>query len=104
MATQDGAVTPGDIMKACREMNRRTPEQASAWMAEIEPLVVHYIEATASQIAGTLAMKTTKIEDVRRIALEVRKMGMVIMRSHQLGYHRLWENAFAPEPPTEGAK
>ena len=104
MGTKDAAVNTEDLLKAGKEISASAPDRAAARMRELEPVVVQYIEASADQIAGRLASTATKIEDVRRIAAEVRKIGFVIMRAQQLGYHRLWANAFLDEPPLSQLK
>lgn len=104
MGSQDAMVSNDDLLAAAKEIGKRTQDQAAARLRELEPALVHYIEASADQIAGRLAATATKIEDVRRVAAEVRKMGFIIMRAQHLGFHRLWENAFLNELPLSELK
>lgn len=104
MATSDATVTASDLRKVSAEVTRVPLDQTSNRLRELEPVIIEYIETAADRAAGRLVGNGAKAEDARYAAAEIRKISFTVMRAINTGYHRLWANAFAPEPPMEEEK
>ena len=104
MATRDATVTQLDLLNVGEEINQRPLTETTRRLHEMEPVLVSFIDAHADLIAGRLATAGVGIEHVRYVAIELRKLGFIVMRSQSRGYFRLWKDAFEPEEPPKDAK
>ena len=104
MASKDATVTQMDLLDIGEEVNQRTLVETARRLRELEPVLLSFIDANADLIAGRLAHAGVKIEQVRHVAAEMRRMGYTTMLAQNRGYFRLWKDAFEPEPPAKGAK
>lgn len=104
MSSSDATVTASDIRKVSAQVQNVPLVQTARVLHELEPVIIEYIETSADRAAGRLVNQGANEEQARYVAAEIRRVSFTVIKAINAGYYRLWEDAFAPEPPSEEAK